>query len=180
MPIFSVFDDQSSLRRAIAFLQAANFHDEDMSILASSDEFPLDRDEPPAPRWLEALGSLAIPSIGAFVAGGPLLTAITECGERKPLRNLTEALVGLGIPEFEARHYELQVKQGGALLVIHAFDEKESEKIIEILRGCGGHNISLLGKAVLPLHPPDVAGEALLGGPRGHPNAGTLSRPRPS
>jgi len=41
---------------------------------------------------------------------------------------LTGALIGLGIPEYEAKRYERKVKDGNILLSIHTEDSNERDR----------------------------------------------------
>jgi hypothetical protein len=62
-----------------------------------------------AVRWAGWLGSelLAIPGLGVFIAAGPIMAALAGAAG-----GLTGALIGLGIPEYEAKRYEEKVKDG--------------------------------------------------------------------
>src|SRR5688572_29654372 len=56
--------------------------------------------------WFVGIGSLSIPGVGPFVAAGPILAALGGIGLGATLGGIGGALVGYGIPEFEARRYE--------------------------------------------------------------------------
>src|SRR5215471_360683 len=53
--------------------------------------------------WLVGIGSLAIPGLGAFIAAGPILAALSGAAVGAAVGGLTGALVGMGIPEYEAK-----------------------------------------------------------------------------
>jgi hypothetical protein len=53
------------------------------------------------------IGVLAIPGLGVFIAAGPIMAALAGAAG-----GLTGALIGLGIPEYEAKRYEGKVKDG--------------------------------------------------------------------
>jgi hypothetical protein len=63
---------------------------------------------------------------------------------RRPYRG---ALVGMGIPEYEAKRYEGKVKDGNILMSVHTEDSKERERAKEILVKNGAEDISYTGEA---------------------------------
>jgi hypothetical protein len=92
--------------------------------------------------WLAGIGTLAIPGIGPFVAAGPILAALGGASIGGALGGVAGALVGLGIPEYEAKRYESAVKDGGMLLSVHAGKGDWVEKAKQIFKECGAHDIS--------------------------------------
>jgi hypothetical protein len=60
---------------------------------------------------------------------------------------LTGALIGMGIPEYEAKRYEGRVKDGGILLSVHSDDSQWTKKAKEILERTGAQDISSTGEA---------------------------------
>jgi hypothetical protein len=55
---------------------------------------------------------------------------------------LTGALVGAGIPEYEAKRYEGRIRSGGVLLSIHCTDEHWINRAKEMLRHTGAEDIA--------------------------------------
>ena len=55
---------------------------------------------------------------------------------------ITGGLVGLGIPEYEAKRYEGRIKSGNILLSVHADDSKWTDKGERILKDTGAEDIS--------------------------------------
>src|ERR1700746_2917402 len=72
--------------------------------------------------WLAGIGALAIPGLGPFIAAGPIMAALAGVGAGGAIGGLTGALIGMGIPEYEAKRYEGRVKDGGILLSVHSDD----------------------------------------------------------
>jgi hypothetical protein len=78
--------------------------------------------------YLVAIGSLAIPGIGPVVAGGALAaslgvagtTALAGAGIGAAAGVLVGTLIGMGIPEEEARYYERGVRAGDTLVTVNA------------------------------------------------------------
>src|SRR4030081_3432181 len=68
---------------------------------------------------LAGLGVLAIPGVGPLIAAGPIMAGLAGLGVGGTVGGLVGALVGMGIPEYEAKRYEGQVKDGGTLLSVH-------------------------------------------------------------
>lgn len=60
---------------------------------------------------------------------------------------LTGALIGLGIPEYEAKRYEGQVKDGGILLSVHCDSDDWRDRAKEILSQTGARDISSTSEA---------------------------------
>ena len=60
---------------------------------------------------------------------------------------LTGALVGLGIPEYEAKRYEGKVKEGGILISVHSESSDETASAKNIFKEEGAHDISSTGEA---------------------------------
>src|SRR4029078_10630490 len=72
--------------------------------------------------WLASVGALAIPGVGPLIAAGPIVAALAGAGAVGALGGITGALIGWGIPEYEAKRYEGRVRKGGILLSVHADD----------------------------------------------------------
>ena len=64
---------------------------------------------------LAGIGALAIPGVGPLIAAGPIMAALSGGAIGAVGGGLTGALVGLGIPEYEAKRYEGKVKRGASL-----------------------------------------------------------------
>jgi hypothetical protein len=64
---------------------------------------------------LAGIGALAIPGLGPFIAAGPIMAALGGGAIGAGVGGLTGALVGLGIPEYEAKRYEGKVKEAASL-----------------------------------------------------------------
>ena len=60
---------------------------------------------------------------------------------------LTGALVGMGIPEYEAKRYEGKVKGGNALISVHSENSAETDRAKTIFEAAGGQDISTSSEA---------------------------------
>jgi len=58
-------------------------------------------------------------------------------------------LVGLGMPEYEAKRYAGRVGKGGLLISVHCDDSEWTRKAREILSASGAEEISSTGEATV-------------------------------
>lgn len=92
--------------------------------------------------WLAGIGALAIPGLGPFIAAGPIMAALSGAAVGGTVGSLTGALIGMGIPEFEAKKYEDRVKGGYALISVHSDNSKETDRALEVFRAQKADDIS--------------------------------------
>ncbi|HKH82857.1 MAG TPA: YsnF/AvaK domain-containing protein, partial [Gemmatimonadales bacterium] len=69
---------------------------------------------------LAGVGALAIPGIGPIIAGGALASTLAGAGIGAAAGGLLGALMGMGIPEEDARHFDEGFKAGGTLVTVNA------------------------------------------------------------
>jgi len=70
---------------------------------------------------------------------------------------LLGALVGMGIPEYEAKRSEGAVRDGGTLLSVHCDTSEEISVAKRALRDTGAKDISAAGEERSPKHSTDAA-----------------------
>jgi hypothetical protein len=58
------------------------------------------------------------------------------------------ALVGMGIPEYEAKRYEVRVKNGGTLLSVHCDTPEQNSRAKDLPRGTYATDIASTAEAV--------------------------------
>lgn len=92
--------------------------------------------------WLAGIGALAIPGLGPFIAAGPIMAALSGAAIGTATGGIIGALVGMGIPEIEAKHYDEKVREGNALITVHTDDMVERERAREILTRHHAEDIS--------------------------------------
>jgi len=85
---------------------------------------------------------LIIPGIGPFLAAGPIMLALAGVGVGGTVGSITGALIGMGIPEFEAKRYEGKLKEGGILLSVHSDSSEWVTRAKRILTDTGAHDIT--------------------------------------
>lgn len=159
--VFGLFRDQQSLSNAVDALHGAGFFSADISaLLPDSDSTRAFAHEKhtKAPEGAAAgatagvlaggtlglllgIGAIAIPGLGMFVAAGPIMAALAGAGAGGAVGTLTGALVGMGIPEYEAKRYESYIAEGGMLLSVHCVDREMAKRARSILDGFGAHDI---------------------------------------
>src|SRR4029078_9715414 len=79
--------------------------------------------------WMAGIGALAIPGVGPLIAAGPILATLSGLAVGGTVGGLTGALVGTGIPEYEAKQYEGRVREGNILMCVHAKDSDAAAKV---------------------------------------------------
>lgn len=97
--------------------------------------------------WLAGIGALSIPGVGPFVAAGPIVAALSGAAVGGTVGGIAGALIGMGIPEFEAKRYEGKIKEGGILISVHTDSADEVKRVKEIFRQAGAQDIAAAGEA---------------------------------
>ena len=100
--------------------------------------------------WLAGIGALAIPGVGPFIAAGPIMAALGGAALGATVGGLTGTLVGLGIPELEAKQYEGKIRNGNVLISVHTEDSTERSRAKDIFTQAGASDISSTGEASAP------------------------------
>ena len=58
------------------------------------------------------------------------------------LGGIAGALIGLGIPEYEAKRYEGKIKEGNILISVHTEDRTERARAKEIFEQLGAEDVA--------------------------------------
>jgi hypothetical protein len=74
-----------------------------------------------------------------------------------PVGGIAGSLVGLGIPDFEAKRYEGKIRQGGIFVCVHTERAEEVSLIQDIFTRAAAHDICVTGEAAAPGSVPDAA-----------------------
>jgi hypothetical protein len=160
--VFGVYASRRQVESAVDELKMAGFRNTDISVLFSENvgtkDFAVAK-ETKAPEgtstgavtggviggalgWLAGLGTLAIPGVGPLIAAGPIIAMLTGVGVGGSVGALTGALIGMGIPEYEAKRFEGRVKSGNILLSVHSDNSDWTKKAKKILESTGAEDIS--------------------------------------
>ncbi|MBC7396509.1 MAG: DUF3341 domain-containing protein [Bdellovibrionales bacterium] len=160
--VLGIYQTRSAVDYAVDQLKQHGFRNSDISVLMptkeGSDEFAHEK-HTKAPEgvttgatsgallggglgWLVGMGSLVIPGIGPLIAAGPIMAALAGMGVGGALGGLAGALVGAGIPEYEAKRFESIVKSGGILLSVHVDDSEWNRKAKDLLERTGAKDVA--------------------------------------
>jgi hypothetical protein len=97
---------------------------------------------------LAGIGALAIPGVGPLIAAGPIMATLAGIGAGGAVGGFAGALVGAGIPEFEAKRYAGIVEKGGGILLsVHCATSDEIDRAKHALKATGGEDISSTGES---------------------------------
>lgn len=160
--VLGIFHSRQDLENGVATLQANGFRNADVSALMPSPETVKDLAHQAGSKvpegataglaagaivggtlgWLAGAGSLAIPGLGPLLAAGPIVSTLAGIGAGSAVGGLAGGLIGLGIPEYEAKRYEGQIRDGGILLTVHCDDTGWCQRAEDILTQCGASDIS--------------------------------------
>lgn len=97
--------------------------------------------------WLAGIGALAIPGVGPLIAAGPIMAALSGAAIGGAVGGMTGALVGMGLPEYEAKKYEGRVLAGSSLISVHSEDGDETSRAKDIFQRAGAQDISTVTDA---------------------------------
>jgi hypothetical protein len=75
------------------------------------------------------------------------MAALAGVGVGGAVGGVTGALVGMGIPEHEAKRYEGRLQKGGILVSVHCDTSEEIKRGKEILERTDAEDISTAGEA---------------------------------
>jgi uncharacterized membrane protein len=75
------------------------------------------------------------------------MATLAGVGVGGAIGGITGALVGMGIPEYEAKRYEGRIQKGGILLSVHCASSDEVKRAKDIIQRTGGEDISSTGEA---------------------------------
>lgn len=165
--VFGIYPTRSAVEEAVDHLRNAGFRNTDISVLfpenVGTKDFAHEKNTK-APEgattggvagaaiggalgWLAGIGALAIPGIGPFIAAGPIVAILSGIGVGGAVGGFTGALIGMGIPEYEAKRYEGRIREGGVLLSVHADNSDWVRRAKEVLEHTGAHDIASAGEA---------------------------------
>lgn len=165
--VFGIYADQLTAEDAVDSLKNSGFRSTDISVLFPDNQGAKDfahEKHTKAPEgavtggtsgaviggtlgWLAGIGALAIPGLGPFIAAGPLMGMLGGIGVGTAVGGITGALIGLGIPEYEARRYEGRIQRGGILLSVHCDSPDWAQRARAILHQTGAEEVAATGEA---------------------------------
>jgi outer membrane lipoprotein SlyB len=78
------------------------------------------------------------------------MAALSGAAAGAAVGGVAGALIGMGIPEIEAKKYEGKLRGGNILIAAHVDDADEEKRAKEIFRREGAHDISSTTEASVP------------------------------
>jgi hypothetical protein len=165
--VFGIYPTYEAAENAVTALQSDGFRSTDVSLLAPENPGNKDLAHAKATKapegaaagagsgalvggtlgWLVGAGALAIPGIGPLVAAGPIIATLAGIGAVGTIGGLAGALIGMGIPEYEAKRYEGRVRKGGILLSVHSDDHEWAKKATAVLERTGAEDVASTNEA---------------------------------
>ena len=76
-----------------------------------------------------------------------MLAALAGMGAGGAVGGLMGALVGMGIPEYEAIRYDGRIRKGGILVSVHCDNSDWTSRAKDILKNTGAQDIASAGEA---------------------------------
>jgi hypothetical protein len=165
--VYGLYKDRSGVEEAVESLRHSGFRNTDISVLfpdnQGSKDFAVEK-HTKAPEgavvgagsgallggalgWLAGIGLLAIPGIGPFVAAGPIMALLAGLGVGGTVGTMLGALVGMGMPEYEAKRYEGRIRDGGILFSVHCDSSEWVNRAKDLLEKTGAEDIASAGEA---------------------------------
>jgi hypothetical protein len=165
--VYGIFRDTVALGGGLEALRTAGFRGTDISVLMPENVGTKDfvhKKDTKAPEgattgvasgaviggalgWLAGIGALAIPGLGPFIAAGPIMGLLAGAGAGGAVGGIAGALIGMGIPEYEAKRYEGRVKSGGILVSVHCDSSEWVKRAKTVLDQTGAEEIATAGEA---------------------------------
>jgi hypothetical protein len=168
--VFCIATSRGQADAIVADLKNANFSNNDISVLFpdkdSTRDFAHEKNTK-APEgavtgagtggviggalgWIAGIGALAIPGVGPFIAAGPVMAALGGAALGAAAGGIAGALIGMGIPELEAKRYEGKVMAGNLLISVHTDNSDEIKRAKDIFTRAGAQDICTTGEASTP------------------------------
>ena len=159
--VFATFRDRPHTDAAVKELIKSGFREEDISVLLADNvgtkDFAHERHSK-APEavatvggvgalvggglgLLSGLGIISLPLIGQYLTAGPVMDALAGAGAVGVIGALAGAVIGMSIPEFEAKRYRGLIKDGRALLSVHCDNSDWIARARHVLKSVGGRGV---------------------------------------
>jgi hypothetical protein len=152
---------QDRLNDVLVRFNAAGFSDAAISVAAADHEPGADpADEPPRTSsdklrdlsigaasggvllgTLAGAASLAIPGLGVLLVAGPLAAVLGDAIAAGAVGAVAGALIGMRIPDHQAKQYEEDLHHGATLVSVHAQSEEDLDRAMHILADAGAEDL---------------------------------------
>jgi uncharacterized protein (TIGR02271 family) len=156
--VIGVFENRRDAERAIDELRKAGFRENQIGIVARDSEGKMTTEKAAEKGTRAGTGAVAgavagagvgglvglgiltgvIPVVGPIIAGGALATILANAAGGAVIAGVAGALIGLGIPEEDARYYESEFKAGRTIVTVQA--DGRYDEALAIIRKFGGYD----------------------------------------
>ncbi|MGE0785599.1 MAG: DUF3341 domain-containing protein [Sandaracinaceae bacterium] len=164
--VIGFVDSQSRAETVVSELQRAGFSLGDISVLfgnkGATRDFALEK-HTKAPEGasiggiaggavggvlglLAGIGTIVIPGLGALVAAGPIIAALSGAGAGAAAGGLIGGLTGMGFSEVQVKTYESRLKSGEVLLAVHTESSEDRNRAKAVLERANAADIATVGE----------------------------------
>src|SRR3954447_16776298 len=164
--VVGVFDDAEAAQTALETLRAEGLGADDVSIMmrdagTASEVLEQTSGSPVAggasagatigglvgglAGWMVAAGAIALPGVGMVIGAGALATTLAGLALGAAAGGIIGGLLGLGVPEEEAKAYDGHVQAGRVLLTVHPTATTTSARAVEVMDANGGYDVRVYG-----------------------------------
>lgn len=160
--VFGIYPDRPAVEEAITHFLRAGFRQTDVSALFPENPGTKDlghEKNTKAPEaaavgglvggiicgvfaWAVGMGYVNLPALSMLVSAGPIVSALCGFGAGAIAGGILGALVGLPMPEYEARRYAGRVREGGVLMSVHCDNHDWTKRAKSIFRESGAKYIA--------------------------------------
>ena len=77
------------------------------------------------------------------------MAALSAAAVGAAVGGITGALVGMGIPEYEAKRYEGRIQKGNILISVHTETGEDANRAREIVKRAGAEDIATASEAAV-------------------------------
>jgi hypothetical protein len=150
---FGIFPDRMSIETVVTTLKREGFQSGDISVLFRENRGTWEQAQKKsskvtstskatsttvgsshgALRWLSGIGAIAIPGQGTYVAVGPVRSSLEGTAFGGVHGALAGSLIGMGVPEYQAKRYEMRLSGSWFLLSVRYADSQQMIKAKRIL-----------------------------------------------
>jgi hypothetical protein len=155
------FEDRVQAQQAVRELRQMGFREEDIGIATRHDEAATtSTTETTGEETKSGTGAAAgaatgaglgalwgigivagvLPALGPVIAGGALAAVLASAATGAVVAGLAGALIGLGVPEEEAKHYEREFEAGRTIVSVQA--DGRYDEAVAALRRFGAYDVS--------------------------------------
>lgn len=99
---------------------------------------------------LAGIGAIALPGFGMLIAAGPVMAMLGGAAVGGAAGSLVGALVGMGIPEIQAKIYEGKIRDGNILVSVHTDDAKQIDVAKKVFESSGAKDVHATTEASVP------------------------------